>query len=155
MRLYPVEEDDPIGLDGIAVEMNRQAEGVGSEHDRFHVGSDRALNRVLGDAQLAQEAPLPDGSAAAMASHRGHNERVEPERADRLGGRTDDPGDIGDAAAADSNRDPTTGLQPPSDTAAVNGRDSRGGNVGELRLVIRSPYACNGRKSHDKCCNIQ
>ena len=93
VRLDPVEQDDAVGLEGVAVEMDRQAERVGAQHDGLHLGSDRAADRGLGDAQLGQAAPLPGRGAAAVAPHRGDDEGVEPERAHGRDGRADDPAD--------------------------------------------------------------
>ena len=41
VRLDPVEQDDAVGLVGVPVEVDRQADGVGAEDDRVHVGLDR------------------------------------------------------------------------------------------------------------------
>ena len=45
VRLDPVEQDDAVGLVGVAVEVDRQAEGVGAEADRVHLGSGSGSRR--------------------------------------------------------------------------------------------------------------
>ena len=77
VRLDPVEQDDPVGLEGVPVEVDRQAEAVGAEDGRFHLGPDRAAERRLGDAELGEQRPLPFGRPAAVAAHRRDDERAE------------------------------------------------------------------------------
>ena len=41
VRLDPVDQDDAVGLVGVLVEVDRQADRVGAEDDGVHVGLDR------------------------------------------------------------------------------------------------------------------
>ena len=40
VRLDPVQEHDAVGLVGVAIEVDRQAHGVGAQDDGLHVGLD-------------------------------------------------------------------------------------------------------------------
>ena len=56
VRLDPVEQDDAVGLDrrcGRSGSAGRSE--LVPEHDRVHLGADRAADGVLGDAELGQE----------------------------------------------------------------------------------------------------
>ena len=71
MRLDPVDQHDAVGLVGVAVEVDRQADGVGSQDDRVHVGLDR---------QRPWPRPSRRSSPAAPAGRRPSRRRAIPSR---------------------------------------------------------------------------
>ena len=77
VRLDPVEQDDAVGLVGVLVEVDRQADGAGPEDDRVHVGPDLDAHRLGRDAVAGQQLALALGGRAAVAPHRGDDERAD------------------------------------------------------------------------------
>ena len=75
MRLDPVEQDDAVGLVGVPVEVDRQADGVGAEDDGVHVGLHGHAHRLGRDAVAGQQLALALGGRPAVAPHRGDDER--------------------------------------------------------------------------------
>ena len=62
--------------------------------------ADRAAAEFLGDAVAFDDLPLAGGRAAAVASHRRHDEWLGAQRLEMIDGRLDDQVNVGDAAAA-------------------------------------------------------
>ena len=82
----------------------------------------------------ASKLALALGGAAAVAPHRGDDERIEAQRADGLDGRPRDPRDAGDSAAADRDGDAAAGWRTPRPSRLpADGRDDGGRDVGRPR----------------------
>ena len=108
--LDAVQEDDAVGLEGVAVEVNGQAERVGAEHDGVHVGQDGAAHAVWAvTPNSARSASWPSAVPPAVAAHRGDDEGGEAQRAQGVDRRAGDTGDAGDASTADRERDRAAG----------------------------------------------
>ena len=76
MRLDAVGQHDAVGLIGVLVEVDRQPDGVGAQDHGFHVGLDRHAHRLGGHAVAGQQLALALGGGAAVAAHRGDDERL-------------------------------------------------------------------------------
>ena len=94
-----------VRLASRAGDMQRKPLGRMADDGRFHPGADRAADRRLGDAVGRQHAKLPYRGAAAVAAHRGHEERPGAEHLKKLHGRPQDRGDVGDSPAAGGDGD--------------------------------------------------
>ena len=95
-----------VGLEGVLVEVDRDALRRRGDDDGLHRRADLAAHERFGDAVAFDDLALPCGGAAAVAAHRRHDERLGPEPAAR--GRTIAlmiDRDVGDAAAADGDGD--------------------------------------------------
>ena len=64
VRLDPVDQDDAVGLVGVLVEIDRQPDRVGAEHDGVHVGLDRHAHGLGRHAVTGQELALAGGGRA-------------------------------------------------------------------------------------------
>ena len=53
VRFDPADRDDGVGLEGVAVEPDRNVVLDLAEVDRIHTGTDRAAHRRFGDAVVA------------------------------------------------------------------------------------------------------
>ncbi len=132
VRLDPVEEDDPVGGQGVGVEVDRQAEAVPPEDDRRHLGPDRAADRSFGDAQFGQERPLAGLGPAAVAPHRRHDERAVAQFEQRPHRRAGDGGDPGDPAAPDGQGHRAPGRHP---VAKSGSPDRRGHGARDVAIA--------------------
>ena len=74
VRLDPVGQNDAVGLVGVLVEIDRQADRVGAQNDRIHVGLDGDAHRLGRHAVAGQKLALALGGRAAVAAHRGDDE---------------------------------------------------------------------------------
>ena len=88
-----------------AVDVQRKTFGRAADDHGFHAGADRAADRCLGDAVGRQDFKLAFRGAAAVAAHRGHEKRPGAQDLEKLHGRPQDRGDIGDTPAAGGDGD--------------------------------------------------
>ena len=146
--------------------MDRQSERVGPELDGLHAGTNRAAGGGFGHSQLFEQCGLPGGGAAAVASHRGDDERLEAEAADGCGGGADDRpiwempaaagGDRNAAARSQASRQaaaadgggwwrPRRRQRPAAGTGGARGRSREGSSVGFVQVNDR--VRCLGIRS--------
>ena len=105
MRLDPVDQHDAVGLVGVAIKVDRQADGVCSQDDRVHVGLDGNAHGLGRHTVTGQQCPLALGRRAPVRSHRGHDERLVPQLLQGIDRRPGHAGDSRDPAAADPHGD--------------------------------------------------
>ena len=65
-----------VGLEGVAVEMDREAFRRAADHHGLHAGADRAADERLGDAVRLEDFLLPFGRGAAVAAHGRDDKRL-------------------------------------------------------------------------------
>ena len=113
-----------------------------------HVGLDRHAEGLLADAVLGQQLALALGGGAAVAAHRGDDERLRAQVAQAVERGADDGGQVGDAAAADADGHPVAAahaagqrepLPLPADLAGDVGDDGLRGGLAERGDVRECP----------------
>ncbi len=105
MRFHPAADQHVIGRASRAIDMQGKALDRAA-HDRgFHVGTDRATNRCLGDAVGIQDLPLSFRGAPAVAAHGRHKKRFGPQSAEIVHGCPQDRRNVGDPAASGGDGD--------------------------------------------------
>ena len=82
--------DDGVGLQGVLVPPDRLAPAIGADVHRGHVGLDRHAQGLLADAVLGEQIALALGGGAAVAAHRGDDERLAPRSRRMSSGGPDD-----------------------------------------------------------------
>ena len=100
VRLDAAADQHVVGLEGEAVEMDREAFGRAGRRRPSPSWSGSGSRRILGDAVGFHHLPLALGGAAAVAAHGRNDEGPAPQPLEMLDDRAKDDGDIGDAAAA-------------------------------------------------------
>ena len=115
VRLDPVDEDDSVGLEGVAVEVQGDAAGF-TEHRDLHGRAHRRAHALGRDAAVGEHLGLPLGRRAAVGAHGGHDEGLESLLLQLRDDVADGLGQAADAAAADGDRH----LRPTGE------RDARG-----------------------------
>ena len=114
----------PSASIGVLVEVDRQTDGIGAQDDGVHVGLDGHAHGFGRHAVAGQELALAVGGGAAVAPHRGDDERLVAHLAQRVDDRPGDPSDAADAPAADPHGDRTA---PGDSLAAAGSSESTGG----------------------------
>ena len=132
--LDPVEEDDPVGVEGVLVEVDGQAERVLAQDHGVHLGRGRGSRPWPRSRPARPGAALAVGGSAAVRAHGRDDERLEPETADRLGHGANDPGKPGDSPAAHGDGDPSPGEHARGQVAGADRLGHLGGDIGDLRL---------------------
>jgi len=107
MRLHPVDHADPVRLRGFAVKPDGEPEDL-ADLDDLHGRPDRAAHGGFGHAVVLEHRELPLDRAAAVAPHRGEDERSSPERLHVIHGGPDDDVDVHHASAPGGQRDGLT-----------------------------------------------
>ena len=146
VRLDPVQQDDAVGLVGVLVEVDRQADGVGAEDDGVHVGADLDAHRLGRDPVAGQELALAFGGRAAVAPHRGDDERPEAHLLEGVDRRPRDRGDRRDPPAPDADGDRPARRHPLAEPALEDQPADRPRHVGDLRLGDRLADAGDRRE---------
>ena len=135
VRLDAIADQNMVGLEGQAVEMDRETLRRPADNHRFHVRADRATDGSFGNAVGLDEPPLAFGRSAAVAAHGRHDEWAGAEAPEVLDDRPHHENDVGDAAAAGRNGH---GLAWPNRLAQVEPRQlgmDLGGHVVDPRGV--------------------
>jgi len=105
MRLDAIDDDDGVGLGGKLVDVDGQpVVELGQLHD-LHRRADRRPDRLFGNAEMRKDFRLAFRCRTAVAAHRRHDERSPAGLLNRVDCHLRQQGDIGDAPAADGNRD--------------------------------------------------
>jgi hypothetical protein len=141
VRLHAADDDDVIRRERVAPEVDGHAFPRAVEQDGFHARADRAAAEFLGDAVVAENFALALGRAAAVAAHRGDDERLRPERAEEIHRRAKDHCDVRDAAAARRERDALAGLHTRRQVQPRELRVHRRRNVRDERPREFLPHA--------------
>jgi hypothetical protein len=105
VRLDAADDEHVIGKEGVLVEVDGKTLGRLANDDRLHARADRAAAERLGHSVPFDQFALPFGRAAAVASHRRHDERLGPEPLQVPHGCLNDQGDISNPATAGSDSD--------------------------------------------------
>ena len=109
MRLDPAHEGDRVGSSRELVHVDRHAVDLAQLH-HFHLRLDRAADIALGDAVVLQHLALAFGRGAAVAAHGGEDEGLGAEGLELGHHLLHALGDVGDAAAAHTERNGHAGL---------------------------------------------
>ena len=128
---------DGVRLPGVLVPVDRLAPAVRAELDGDHVGLDGDAQGFFADAVLPQQFALTFGRAAAVAAHGGDDERLGAGLAQHIQRRADHRLQIGDASAADGNRDAIARLHLLEQAGAEPATANLAGDIGQ------------GRRGHD------
>ena len=131
VRLDPVDAKDGIGAGGVLVEPAGDAVQGRAVFDRLHGRAHRRADGRLGHAQMGQHARLAFGAGAAVAAHRRHDEGLEAALLQMPDRSRHDLRDVGDAAAADRDRDARSAPQVLEAARAGERLVDRGGKVGD------------------------
>ena len=148
VRLDPVEQDDPVGLVGVPVEVDREADRVGPEDHRVHLGPDFHAHLGFGDPVAGQELALAFGGRAAVAAHRGDDEGPEAEFLEGIDRGPGDDRNRGDPPAPHPDGDRPARRDTPADPALQDQSTDRPGNVRDLGLRDRLPDPRHRWKRH-------
>jgi hypothetical protein len=105
VRLHAVDEDDRIGRERVAGGPDAEAERRLAEVHRLDRRHDRRARGVLRDAQGFEHLDLSRGGPAAVAAHRGKEERPRPPGFQGLDRRAHDGHDAVDPPASHGHRD--------------------------------------------------
>ena len=142
VRLDPVDAEHRVGLGGIPVEAAGDAVQRRAVFDRFHRRADRGADGRFGHAEVGEHACLALGGGAAVAAHRRHDERLEAALLQVPDRGRDDLRDVGDAAAADRDRDagaPAQLLEPAGSRERLVDRRGEIGDRRALRVLEADP----------------
>src|SRR5262249_7655126 len=94
-----------VGFEGVFVPPDRLAPAVAADLPTGHVRFHGHAEVVLADAVLGEQLPLPFTRRAAVAAHRGDDERLRAQVAEAVEGRLHQHRDVLDAAAAAADGD--------------------------------------------------
>ena len=100
-----VGDDQPVGLGDILVQISGHADAGHAGVHHFHRSVDGATHRPFADAQPVQHIDLALGRAATMAAHGRHDKWLAAGRFDQRHQHPGDAVNLGDAAAAEAERD--------------------------------------------------
>jgi hypothetical protein len=103
------DQHDAVGFRGVLVEEGFDAFGRVAERDHFERAAHRAAHGFFDDAVVREHVRLAFGRGRAVASHGREDERVHAAVFPEPDHRLHDGGDVGDAAAADSDGDARAG----------------------------------------------
>ena len=109
VQLDTIADNDMVRLKSVAVEVDIDAFGRLAYDDGVHARQDRAATCLLGYAQCRKDVCLAFCGSAAMAAHRGDNERLCPELPYMVDDPFSDLRNVGDASTARGNRNPVPG----------------------------------------------
>ena len=140
-----------VGLVSVLVEIDRQADGAGPEDDRVHVGADLDPHRLGRDPVARQELALALGGGAAVAPHRGDDERPEAHFLEGVDRRARHLGDHRDPAAPHADGDRPARRDPLAEPALEDQAPDRPRHVGDQGLGKRLANARRGGNAISGC----
>ena len=133
VRLDPIDDEHGVRFGRVAVELAAGAVRGLAVIDDVHGRLDRRAEVLLRHAEAGQDLDLTLRGRAAVAAHGRHHEDVEPHSLELGDGFARDQRDLGDAAAAEGDRDARAGAQGLEAAAAAHRPADRAFHVGDRR----------------------
>ena len=133
VRLDPAHHQHGVGLEGAAVEVDRDAGAGLADAHHLHAGLDGAAHGLFREAELGQQRHLARGDGAAVAAHRGHDEGREVAGLEPRNRRRDHGRLAADAAAAAGDRHAGAGAKCREPPRCVERGTGGGGDIVERR----------------------